>query len=70
MKSKMLGNEDFSVADTMTSEYDLQFAAKNFKFGLIPKVSSELQASFNHEFLAHDEKTYKQWTTTLSTIIK
>ncbi len=38
MKSAMIGNEDFSMSDAMTSEYDLQFASKNFKFGLIPKV--------------------------------
>ena len=38
MKSAVIGNEDFSMSDAMTSEYDLQFASKNFKFGLIPKV--------------------------------
>jgi len=70
MKSAMIGNEDFSMTDAMTSEYDLQFASKNFKFGLIPKVSSELHATFNIELLAHDEKTYKQWISAIGTVIK
>jgi hypothetical protein len=70
MKTAMIGNEDFSLADAMGSEFDLQYASKNFKFGLIPKVSSELNAAVIYEFLAHDEKTYKQWTTALSTVVK
>jgi len=70
MKTAMIGNEDFSIADAMSSEFDLQYASKNFKFGLIPKVSSELNAAVIHEFLAHDEKTYKQWTQALSTVVK
>jgi len=70
MKTAMIGNEDFSLADAMSSEFDLQYASKNFKFGLIPKVSSELNAAIIYEFLAHDEKTYKQWTTALSTVVK
>ncbi len=40
MKSAMIGNEDFSMSDAMTSEHDLQYASKNFKFGLVPKVST------------------------------
>ena len=68
-KSSMMGNEDFAMKDLLSSEYDLQYASRNFKFGLVPKVSSELMASVVHEFLAHDEKTYKQWTQTLSTVI-
>lgn len=70
MKTAMIGNEDFSLADAMSSEFDLQYASKNFKFGLIPKVSSELNAAVIYEFLAHDEKTYKQWTNALSTVVK
>ncbi len=42
MKSAMMGNEDFSMSDAMTSEYDLQYASKNFKFGLVPKVRALL----------------------------
>lgn len=38
MKSAVLGNEDFSTVDLLTSEYDLQLASRNFKFGLVPKV--------------------------------
>ena len=70
LKSTMMGNEDFALKDLMGSEHDLQFASRNFKFGLVPKVSSELMASVVHEFLAHDEKTYKQWTQTLQTVIR
>jgi hypothetical protein len=33
-------------------------------------VSSELHATFNIELLAHDEKTYKQWTAALSTVVR
>lgn len=69
LKSTFMGNEDFAMGELLTSEYDLQYASRNFKFGLVPKISSELQASIIHEFLAHDEKTYKSWTQTLSTVI-
>lgn len=64
-----MGNEDFSVNDLVRSEHDLQFASRNFKFGLVPKVSSELMSSVIHEFLAHDEKTYKLWTTSLQQVV-
>lgn len=70
MKSAMLGNEDFAMSDLLTSEYDLQYASRNFKFGLIPKVSSELVATTNYEFLAHDEKAYNTWIKTLESIVK
>lgn len=70
MKSAVLGNEDFSMADMLSPEYDLQYASRNFKFGLVPKVSSELVASVVHEFLAHDEKSYKMWTQSLLTVVK
>ena len=61
MKSALLGNEDFYVADLVKSEYDLVYASRNFKFALLPKVSSELVATEITELLAHDEKSYKQW---------
>lgn len=70
MKSTFMGNEDFSMKDLMTSEYDLQFASRNFKFGLVPKVSSELVATTVHEFLAHDEKLHKLWTDSLGTVVR
>lgn len=69
MKSAMMGNEDFSMTDLLTAKDDLQLASRSFKFGLVPKVSSELAASVVHEFLAHDEKLYSQWTSTISAII-
>jgi hypothetical protein len=69
-KSSMMGNEDFSMKDLLSSEFDLQYASRNFKFGLVPKVSSELMASTVHEFLAHDDKTYKSWTQALATVVK
>lgn len=68
LKSAILGNEDFYVADVMSSEFDLVFASKNFKFALLPKVSSELVATEITELLAHDEKSYKQWVRALSTV--
>ncbi len=70
MKSSLMGNEDFSMKDLMTSEYDLQYASRNFKFGLVPKVSSELVATHTHEFLAHDDKTYQLWTEALGTVVR
>jgi hypothetical protein len=69
MKSAMMGNEDFAMSDLLTSEHDLQFASRNFKFGLVPKVSSELMSSVVHEFLAHDEKSYKLWTQSLAQVV-
>mmetsp|Transcript_17970 Transcript_17970/g.39844 ORF Transcript_17970/g.39844 Transcript_17970/m.39844 type:complete len:416 (+) Transcript_17970:196-1443(+) len=70
IKSAVLGNEDFAMSDLLTSPHDLQYASRNFKFGLVPKVSSELMASTTHEFLAHDEKHYKLWVTALNTVVK
>ena len=64
----VFGNEDFYVADIMKSDYDLIYASKNYKYALIPRVSSELVASEITELLAHDEKSYKQWIRVLSTI--
>lgn len=69
MKSAVMGNEDFAMSDLLTSEFDLQFASRNFKFGLVPKVSSELMSSVIHEFLAHDEKSYKLWTSSLAQVV-
>lgn len=68
IKSAILGNEDFYVGDILKSEYDLIYASKNFKFALLPKVSSELIATEITELLAHDEKAYKQWVRALSTV--
>lgn len=69
MKSAMIGNEDFSMMDLLNSEYDLQLASRNYKFGLLPKVSSELSASTVYEFVSYDEKNYKQWTATLGKVV-
>lgn len=68
IKTALLGNEDFYVSDLMSAEYDLVYASKNYKFALIPKVSSELVASEITELLAHDEKAYKQWIRVLCTV--
>jgi hypothetical protein len=65
-----MGNEDFAMSDLLTSEYDLQYASRNFKFGLVPKVASELVSTTVHEFLAHDEKAYRLWTESLGTVVK
>jgi len=69
LSSNVVGNEDFSVADIMSSEYDLKYASKNFKFALVPKVSSELVAVDISEFIAHDENSYNQWISAISTVI-
>jgi hypothetical protein len=69
-KSKMIGHEDFSMADLMSKEVDLAAAARNYKFALVPKVISELTVSTTHEFLAHDEPTYKMWTEAFDTVVK
>lgn len=39
LKSALVGNEDFAMGDLLSSEYDLKYAAKNFKFALVPKVT-------------------------------
>eukprot|EP00599_Poterioochromonas_sp_BG-1_P000060 CAMPEP_0173146268 /NCGR_PEP_ID=MMETSP1105-20130129/8389_1 /TAXON_ID=2985 /ORGANISM="Ochromonas sp., Strain BG-1" /LENGTH=309 /DNA_ID=CAMNT_0014060431 /DNA_START=294 /DNA_END=1219 /DNA_ORIENTATION=+ len=67
--SSFVGSEDFSVKDLMTSEYDLQNASRNYKFGLVPKVVSELVASTTHEFLAHDEATYRMWVEAFDSVV-
>lgn len=38
IKSRIMGNEDFAMSDLLTSQHDLQYASRNYKFGLIPKV--------------------------------
>lgn len=68
LKSSLLGNEDFSVKDLLTSRHDLPHAAKHFKFALIPKISSELATVDMVELLAHDEKTYKHWIRIMSNV--
>jgi hypothetical protein len=69
MKSAFVGNEDFAMKDLMKSEFDLQYASRNYKFGLVPKVVSELVATTTHEFLAHDDTTYKMWTEAFDTVV-
>jgi hypothetical protein len=41
VKAAVLGGDgqDFSVGDLFSSEYDLPYAAKHFRFALMPKVS-------------------------------
>lgn len=75
MKSKMLGNDEFSMADLLDSKngeesYDLIYASRHFKFGLVPKVASELVSMSTHEFLAHDEKLYKAWIKSLKQVVE
>jgi hypothetical protein len=67
-KAAVLGNGEFGVKELLTSEHDLAFASENFKFALIPRLHSELVAMDNVEFICHDEKSYKQWVYTLSTV--
>lgn len=64
-----MGNDDFGMKDLVASRHDLIYASRNFKFGLVPKVSSELIATPTNEFLAHDDKLYKLWTESLSTVV-
>eukprot|EP01038_Epipyxis_sp_PR26KG_P007670 gene7670-10438_t len=68
LKSAMIGNEDFSVSDLLSEKDDLNLASRYFKFGLIPKVSSELSASVHFELLASDERTYKSWIQSLGMV--
>lgn len=49
-----MGNEDFAMSDLLTSQYDLQYASRNFKFGLIPKVCtvpSSMQCVYSHNIV-------------------
>lgn len=70
-KSALVGSEDFTISDLMKyqKKYDLKFASKNYKFALIPKVSSELIVSEVHEFLAQDEESFIAWTSAFNTVI-
>lgn len=47
LKSAIMGNEDFAMSDLLTSAHDLQYASRNYKFGLIPKVSDNLRQHSN-----------------------
>jgi len=69
MKSTLLGNEDFTLKDLMTSGHDLPHAAKHFKFALVPKISSELATTDMIELLAHEEKVYKHWLRVIVTVM-
>jgi len=70
LKSALMGNDDFSMQDLMSSGYDLPHAAKHFKFALVPKISSELATADLIELLAHDERSYKHWLRAFTTIIR
>lgn len=72
MKAAVLGGDgqDFAVGDLFSSEYDLPYAAKHFRFALMPKISSELQSVDNLELLAHDEQLYTEWVKALKTVAK
>ena len=72
MKAAVLGGDgqDFAVGDLFSSEYDLPYAAKHFRFALMPKISSELQSVDNLELLAHDEPLYNEWVKALKTVAK
>jgi hypothetical protein len=54
----------------MFSHVDLANAAKNFKFALVPRISSELATVTLIEFMAQDERSYKHWVRTFSEVIK
>lgn len=47
LKAALWGHEDFAVSDMLNSEYDLQYASKNFRFALTPKVSITLTHSMD-----------------------
>lgn len=71
VKSQFLGDDgqDFSFSDIMSSKDDLPYAAKHYRFALMPKVSSELQSVDNIELLGHDETCYKEWLSALRTVV-
>ena len=69
VKSVVLGNKDFGVKEILRSDADLAYASANFKFALVPKMSSELYAMETIEFLAHEEQLHNYWTKCLSTVL-
>eukprot|EP01035_Chromulina_nebulosa_P021236 gene21236-27515_t len=70
LTSTIVGNDEFTISDIMSSDYDLKYASKNYRFALIPKVASELTLQTVIELVAHDEKAYNQWIAALRTVIE
>jgi hypothetical protein len=71
MKSGLLGDNsrDFAMTDLLSSTSDLPYAAKHFRFALLPRAATELQVADSFEMLAPDESSYKEWTSTLAAVI-
>lgn len=69
MMSAFVGSEEFALSDLMGSNYDLINASRNYKFGLVPKVISELSATTTHEFLAQEETSYRMWVEAFNSVV-
>jgi hypothetical protein len=71
VKASMMGDHsrDFALTDLMASTYDLPYAAKHYRFALVPKISSELQAIDSVEMLGQDELMYNEWTNAFRTVL-
>eukprot|EP01035_Chromulina_nebulosa_P020426 gene20426-26506_t len=70
LTSTLVGNDEFTLSDIMSSDYDLKYASKNYRFALIPKVVSELSLHSITELMAQDEEAYNLWTSALRTVIE
>lgn len=63
------GGRDFALADLMASSTDLVFAAKYYRFALMPKLTSELETAEPVELLGDCEVAFQGWVHALRTVI-
>lgn len=69
LRSVLTGTADFSFADSLAADFDVNIALKKYKFALMPKVVSELHFVESFEFVAEDETAFTQWINVLSSSI-
>jgi hypothetical protein len=69
LSSVLLGQSDVSLKEMVTSDHDLATAIKKYKFALLPKVQSELDALVPVLLMGADEAGYRQWTQRIGTYI-
>ena len=69
-RGAFLGQDEFSMFDVKSSDYDLNLAVKKYRFVLLPRTVSEINPLETVELMCGDQKEYEKWTNTLSNSIK
>jgi hypothetical protein len=70
LRGATTGQDEFSVATLLSSEYDLKLAVQKYRFALCPKVVSELSPLSVFEFMASDEQAYRLWVKALTKVLQ